>query len=460
MPKKFALVHMGNDELYSLVFVAGELLKHEHSIEWFDGDMEDVVDQMEQWGPDFVCFSPLTTYFEDCLRVSRDIKNRCSGVRTVFGGHHIFAVPESIDYDEVDIVVIGPVYGVIEEIISCPSKSVLKGTPIVSENMFPARHEYYRAIPRIAQRHRKYIMSHFGCMYNCSYCATSFIRSVFGSKVYNDFWMRRRPVSHLIDEAKILMEYDTKEVSLEDDDVLAGQEAEAWLEEFIPAWKREINLPMYANVTPMTIIKASDKVLEILSEGVASVQMGVQTARPESLKLFNRGFQKEDQVKKAYDRLNSFGIKVKIEVIIGLPVDDPVEDALDTVKMIQRVASGTFVSCFPLMLYPGTTLYKKCRDEKIELNEMCRYEWHTGEGAVKFDKATAKKIKNITKMATMFVKYNIEEQWMRALIDMDSTDSASKQLSQCQYLESLVFRQGKDAVDDFAKVLSGMQFRY
>ena len=52
----------------------------------------------------------------------------------------------------------------------------------------------------------------------------------------------------------------------------------------------------------------------------------------------------------------------------------------------------------------------------------------------------------MSKLATMFIKYDMNERWMRALMDMDLTDSSSRQLSECQYLESLVFRLG-DKVD-------------
>lgn len=459
--KKFALVHMGNDEAYGLLFVASELLNHKHKICWFDGNSQDnAIRLIEKWKPDFVCFSPLTTFFEKAVSLSQRIKKCLPEARTVFGGHHVFAVPDSVKRDGIDIVVIGPVYGTIDKIVESPPKNVIKGTPVLPEKMFPSRREYYKAIPRMAQKYRKYIMSHFGCIYNCSYCGTSLVRRAFGQKTYQDFWLTRRPVQHLINEAKFLMKYELKEISLEDDDVLAGHEAESWLEVFSKAWKKEINLPIYVNVMPNTVVKSSDKTLKMLSGLVNSVQMGVQTSRSESLKLFNRTFQKEKQVKEAYDRLSSFGIKVKMEIIVGLPVENPLEDAIETVKMVQRIAPGTFVGCFPLMLYPGTQLYEWCRSRNIALNEACEYEWYTGEGSIKFPPEIARKIKNITKMATMFVKYNLDERWIRAFIEMELTESASKQLAECQLLESLIFRQGKEAIKDFDKVLSTTYLRY
>jgi len=49
---------------------------------------------------------------------------------------------------------------------------------------------------------------------------------------------------------------------------------------------------------------------------------------------------------------------------------------------------------------------------------------------------------------------------MRAFINMDLTNEASKQLSECQYMESLVFRNGKITDDEFEEIISGMNFKY
>jgi radical SAM superfamily enzyme YgiQ (UPF0313 family) len=458
--KKFALVHMGNDVNYGLLFVAGEFISQGHVVEWFDGDESNVVSNISARKPDFVCFSPFSTFFLKAQRLAKKVKSALPSVKSVFGGVHVLAVPECIENSAVDIVVTGPVYGAADKIIECKGKGVIRGMPVSSDKMHPAARDYYLSIPRMANRHRKFIMSHFGCMYNCSYCSTTLVRKHFGVEAYNKFWMARRPIEHLIEEAKVLLEFNTQEVSLEDDDVLAGSDIESWLESFSQAWKTEIGLPMYANVTPQTVVKVSDKTLKTLATLVNSAQMGVQTARPDSLKLFNRGFQNEVQVKEAYDRLRSFGIKAKLEVIIGLPVHDPIGDALDTIKLCQRVAQGGFTTCFSLMFYPGTALYKKCLDEGVPLNDHCELDWHFGEGSVKFDQETAKRIKNLTKMATFFVKYNVDERWMRALIDMELTEPASRQLSECSYLESLIFRMGEKVRNDFDSILSGMHFRY
>ena len=168
--------------------------------------------------------------------------------------------------------------------------------------------------------------------------------------------------------------------------------------------------------------------------------------------------------------LTKYGVRVKLEVIIGLPnidnlVPDPITDAIKTIQMCQRISRSvpkhmTWTSCFPLMLYPGTQLWKKSMKAGIPLNDACEFEWHSGEGSVKFDPVTQNRIKNMTKLATMFIKYNMSERWMRALMDTNLTEESSKQLSECQYLESLTFRLGDDIEEHFDDILEGMNFKY
>ena len=114
--------------------------------------------------------------------------------------------------------------------------------------MQPALKVYFEQVPRMGNRERKYIMSHFGCVYNCSFCCTSVTRKSYGAKAYKEYWLSRRPVENMIEEAKLFLKYPTKEVSFEDDDVLygthEGAEGTDWLIEFTKAWKKEINIPI------------------------------------------------------------------------------------------------------------------------------------------------------------------------------------------------------------------------
>jgi len=403
----------------------------------------------------------LTTFFPPALEFSRNVKSRCSDIQSIFGGHHVTAAPEVADLDGIDTIVVGPVYGTIEKIVAGNSEKVLRGHPVPVRMMKPASREYFETVPNIGNRHRKTLMSHFGCVYNCSYCSTSRLKAEYGGKEYSKYWLTRRPIDHIIEEAKIFLNFPTKEVALEDDDMLYGKEIDAWLPEFKAAWKSEIGLPIFGNVTPQTVVKVSDKTMDTMAELVAVVQMGVQADRRKTLKLYNRQYQNEEQVANAVKRLNSHGIPVKLELIVGAPVEDPVGDAVDTIKLAQRVAvPGTFVVAFPLMLYPGTALHKWCLKNNVPMRDDCTYEFYSGIGSILFDPDTQKKITNITKLAAFFVKYNVDERWMRALIELDLNEKAAKRIGESIFYESLRFRLGEQIDQEFDNILADTKFRY
>jgi hypothetical protein len=158
--------------------------------------------------------------------------------------------------------------------------------------------------------------------------------------------------------------------------------------------------------------------------------------------------------------LRNYGIPVKLELIVGAPVEDPVGDAIDTIKLAQRVGAGTFVVAFPLMLYPGTALYKWCLENNVPMRDDCTYEFYGGTGSILFDPDTQRKITNISKLAAFFVKYNVDERWMRALIEMDLNDTAAQRIGESIFYESLRFRLGEQIEEEFDNILANIKLRY
>lgn len=455
---KFSLIHIGSHEVYGLCFVASELRKCGHHFQWFDGESEDAIDEIVNWEPDFLCLSPLSAFFNSAVILTGKIKARLPGVRSVFGGLHVSVVPEIVQLDEVDVVVIGPVYGTIDAIINSKTSTVIKGNAISPEYLKPAKREYYEQIPRVGNRHVKMIMTHFGCIYSCTYCLTSCIRNEFGPKNYKKHWLTRRSLENVIDEAKVFLEYPTTEVELSDDDMLCGSDIDTWLSEFANAWKSEISLPIFGNVTPNSVLRVSDETFEKLADLVCSVCIGLQAVEKETLKLFNRQNQTKEIFKKAIDRLNAFDIPIKIDLIVGNPVQDPVGDAIETIKFAQSVGDNVIATVFPLMLYPGTRLTKWCTENNIPLNSECQFNWYSGVGSIKFDSDTNKKIRNLTKLGNFFITHKVSERWIRALIETDINDDAARCIAQCNYFDSLVHHgKNEKAIE---KIIKGIKLYF
>jgi len=462
---KIALVAFGNEENYGLLIVGGELLCFNQEIKFFDAEEENVVSQVCDWSPDFIFFSPMTTFFSKALLVSRQIKNNIPEVVSVFGGYHAIFSPSISEIKGIDIVVIGPVKSSIEKILR-KEKGLIWTVPSKPDDLaMPARKEYYRDIPRMASRYRKIMLSMLGCPWNCSYCCSSSsnISNIFGQDAHLRYYLSRRPFSAIIAEAKELLKYKTIEIEWVDDDIFCGADTEVWIPHLVNIWEKEIGLPMYVSTTSHYALKVSDNVLVNLRKIVNCIGMGVQAIRPKSLELFNRSWDSETKMKAAYDRLRSFGYVINLQCIVGLPVYDPIDDALETIKGLQRIGPGSICSCYPLMIYPGTAMEKLCKEKGFLKNPSCNGDTNSGIPYIIFPEKIVKQLRNICKLATLFVKYNISEEWMRALINIDLDDEASKALAIARFFECVNDRlkqEDKKTKEIFDEIMRTTNIRY
>lgn len=446
--KKFALIIKGRDENLGMMFVGGEVKECGHEFKFFDAEMEENVDGISSWKPDYICFSPLCIDEAGTLKICRTIKEKINSVVSVFGGPHISGMAASSEGElekfqknsEVDLVVVGPVRGAIDTIIERGNeKGLIRTAPTTPTDMpSPTRREFYEAMPRLASHYAKSMMSMFGCPFDCSFCSNYVKRTLYGPKVFKNYFLKRRPISELLKEGKVLLDYNTIEVDWEDDDILFGSDIEEWLPNFVDAWKSEIGLPIRFMSSPHTVLAASDNLLRKLREISCWAIIGVQCGDETSLKLINRAWQTEKTAKDSHDRLKSFGFSIMLQTIVGLPVEDPVEDAIQTVLALKRIGKGSFANAFPLLLYPGTKLYNDCVAKGLPIDESALQNLHVGLPSIKFSDEIINKIRNISKLVKIFVKFDMDESWIRALIEIDNLgDESNKKLAQAGFADCI-----------------------
>jgi hypothetical protein len=80
--------------------------------------------------------------------------------------------------------------------------------------------------------------------------------------------------------------------------------------------------------------------------------------------------------------------------------------------------------------------------------------------SILFAPEVVKRLRNICKLATMFVKYNVEERWMRALIDIDINELTSRNLSMTRYYECIIDRLNEKGDKIFNDVIQTMKLRF
>ena len=465
---KNALITFGNEESYGLSFVGGELLEHGQQIKFFEGDRGNWL-RITDYQPDFVMFSPMTTFFPKAVELARKLKRAMPKTTVVFGGHHVMADDKVLHNKVIDVAVKGPVRGSIQQILDGKLGMIVTKPTTPKDLPRPARAEYFRDIPRIAKRYRKFVLSMLGCPWNCSYCSSSagHIKRMFGSEAHKNYYTKHRPVQDVIDEVRTIRSYDTQEIEWVDDDIFAGNER--WLLEFFDKWcenftdtivdaysePQDVVLPMYVSATSHSTLKASDELLRSMKRCVNVVGMGVQAIRPETLKLCNRSWDAEWKMKKAYDRLISFGYRVNLQGIVGFPVDDPLEDAIETVMGMQRIGPGSVCSLYPLMIYPGTRMEEICKDRRRDPKSI----GDTNTGVCDLYHAREKQLKNLCKLATFAVKYGLPEDLLRVLVNADYAD-VTESMSMLRYKDCVVDRLGVMGEAIFDDIVNSMELKF
>lgn len=451
--KKFALVIVGRDENIGMMFVGGEVLEIGGEMRYFDGNDADAINKIVSYKPDYICFSPLCLDVPATLAACRKIKKSLPEAISVFGGPHILAmasVKGELDeferHEEIDFIVVGPVRGTITKVMESAQPNVIYSSPTTPADMpSPARRQFYEELPRLAGYYAKSMISMFGCPFDCSFCSNYVKRSLFSPDVFKDYFLARRPISELVKEGKVLLDYDTLEVDWEDDDLLFGNNIESWLSELIDVWEKEVGLPIRFMAAPNSILAASDALLKKLSRISHWCIIGVQCGSPASLKLFNRTWQTEEMAKAAHDRMCSFGFSILLQTIVGLPVEDPVEDAIQTIMALKRIGKGSMANAFPLLLYPGTRLYRELKSKGVPINEEALENLHLGIPSIKFSDDVTRKIRNISKLVKIFVKYDLSENWIRALVNIKELgDDTNALLANAGYIDCVKRRWSHD----------------
>jgi len=97
------------------------------------------------------------------------------------------------------------------------------------------------------------------------------------------------------------------------------------------------------------------KLLEFAQHFKVQFELGIQTLQTTEMDLINRKNEIQ-KIKKAFQLLKQYNVQFGISLIYGLP-GQTIQSFKDTIKKIQDLGPSEIVA-YPLMLLPGTDLYK------------------------------------------------------------------------------------------------------
>lgn len=357
---------------------------------------------------DLIGFSFMSLYYDRADQVTKHLKERYPQKTVIWGGTHPTYRPEQcvdhcdlvcigegehvivqlaemiktqIDYTNLhsccvrvdDKIQINPSYPMIDDLDSLPfadydlvNHYVFDWTkdevvPIDEREMKKQflRMEYFNNQHLITYR----TMSSRGCPHNCSYCASSAMKS-----------LRRRSVDNTLDELEqIINRFGYIElISFFDDTFFAAPHS--FFEEFRDKYKRRIGLPFHAQCSPTTLTK--DRMDLLLDAGLFYTEMGIQSGSRKIQKLYRRVVSDQtvldagQLIHTARDRL----MTPDYHIILDNPWETS-QDIKDTLKLLLKMPGKFKLQISSLIFFPGTELNEKATAEGLlhdELNEVCR----------------------------------------------------------------------------------------
>jgi len=315
---------------------------------------------------DLICFSPVTVDVAWALALADAVKTRRKDVRVAMGGPHATTMPETLmARPSVDYVVAGEgdtaildLAKIIDTGETAPrhrpglyfrENGRVTGTPprIPAQDLddlpFADRGLFRQAFPGLAGVHM--VTSRY-CPNRCAYCQNNALRRVYG----NATPVRRYTPGRVIEElAQAKQDFFAPSVRFFDELFSADP---AWLAEFVGPYRERIGLPFHCAVSPATV---TEETADLLARaGCYEVQMGVQTLREDISRDVLQRPQTRAQVETAVRLLGERGVRVGVDLILGLPGVNE-QDLEDTARFFTRHRASK-INVYWLQPVPGTDM--------------------------------------------------------------------------------------------------------
>ena len=379
----------------SLSFIASLLQKEGHIISIFDRFAiqaktgkkrnqlnEAMIEHIQQFQPDLIGLNTVSPLIHDTVETVTSIRKVFNGM-LLAGGHHATALPDLTLFKlpGLDGVVEGEgempmieiakgenpatVPGVWWEkekgkVIHTPPKQIenLDSLPLpaldlldmafyTKPTLLSIRGYYLSTIPILASR---------GCAYHCDFCCESI---TYGKGV------RLHGLEYVIEWIrKVLMDYQVEAINFYDNDFLFDKVRSIELCEKMLSTglskKVKWAIQTRANRVHADILKLLKRA------GCISIELGVESALQNQLDHVHKGT-KVDVNERAVDLCRREGISVHAYMMAGFE-GERISDLQKKLHWLKRVKPDSF-SWFPLMIHPGTLLYKNKGNHFFEKND-------------------------------------------------------------------------------------------
>ena len=396
---------------------------HETLLCWIE--REDIRETIASFGPDYLAVSLTTGSHRVLLSLAADLKKEYR-LPVIAGGPHATFFPEGIANDAADFVVIGQGEKAIVDIVEKRVTTRQVQYELVDLNTlpFPDREIFYR-FPEFGDNPMKNVITCRDCPYSCSYCYNHTWKGKFQSQRH---FLQKRSVDNVLAEiTELRKRYTLEQPLFIDDNFLLNRE---WVEEFCAKYPGAVGLPFLCS---FSLNLLDEKLLLLLKDaGLFMVNFALESADPAVQRdILKRGHIKNEQIVEAVRLLKKHRIKTRMQNMIGLPVQDALADALNTLAFNKKNnVNDSWVSIF--QPYPNTRLAEYCAQNG--------YLGVTGENYAEsfFDRSclnitNADEIKRLQKWWYFIIRYKMSEETTSLLLSLELDTSQTDALQALRF---------------------------
>lgn len=347
------------NEKLGIMYLSASLKKHGHHAELVQIDKGDLDDKIQDYHPDFVAFSIATGEHIYALQIAQEVKKRY-GIPNIFGGPHCTFFPEFIDEPDIDFLISGQGEQAIVDIVEGHVKpGFVKGSiaNYLDDLSFPDRDIFYQ-YKEFRDNPMKNVITSRACPYRCSYCFNHSYLALTKIDGETKKWFNRRSIENVVAEVNEIRDrYPMEQILFIDDSFIQGR---SWLNAFLDGYTKQVQLPWMCS---LRINCLDDQLAErLFDSGLVMVNYALESADPEiQQRLLNRGHISNSDVIRAISLFNRFGVRARMQNMIGLPLANPLEDALNTLQFnLNHRVTDSWCSIF--QPYPRTALGQYCID--------------------------------------------------------------------------------------------------
>jgi radical SAM superfamily enzyme YgiQ (UPF0313 family) len=340
--------------------------------------------KVREFDPGVVCYSFTTGVHQMVVGLNQQVKAMLPDIVSLCGGAHVTVVPEFINERGIDAICRGEGENACVDFVNAVERGedlchipnitykdaegkVWANEPRPLEQDLEAfgfcdRSLVYDAADFYRSSERKVIKTDRGCPMNCSFCFHhAWKKKVYG--VTNNEYVRRRSVSHVIEEAqRMKAEYPLTFVHFLDDIFNINNK---WLEEFAERWPVEVGLPFDAILMANMV---SEKHIQLLKKaGCIYARIAFEAANDHMRNAIMKKNTTRAQLVRAAGFIKQYGIRLGSLNMLGGP-GASIEDDFETVALnVECKVDHPLVSL--LQPYPMTDINDITREMGIATDE-------------------------------------------------------------------------------------------